>query len=307
MRNQAGERGFALIASVWFIFLLSLIALGLLSLILTNRRTVQSLELAVQDRYTALSVVEVFMKNDFYDGQAAHFFQSYPDFFGEPAEVSVAFEVGKVNLNLASVNLLSAMFMAAGVDEPNALTLSTNIVDWRDQGEFSSLGEDERIPYLEHGVSYGPRNSPFETLGELEFVAGMDADLFRCVKPALTVVSRQSEALVGHDGSSYLELEYSPMIVRQIVQWAHDRAWAEEEWPDPASIEAVESVLEDQLWLGNRALSIVVTLGEAPAGRRYEALLRFKSVPDRNYVYLSPLKRDQGFVQPGRQACLLSE
>ena len=63
------------------------------------------------------------------------------------------------------------------------------IVDWRDKDDVRLPHGAEIDDYRAAGMAYGPRNSPFETLGELRLVLGVKADVFRVAGRFLTVMT----------------------------------------------------------------------------------------------------------------------
>lgn len=114
-------------------------------------------------------------------------------FDGMQADIRIHDEGGKINPNLADLALLEAFLRA--LDEPpeSATRLAGAIIDWRDPDDLSPAGGGaEAQDYAADGRAYGPRNASFETLGELQRVLGMRADLYRRMLPMLTLYSRQA-------------------------------------------------------------------------------------------------------------------
>ncbi|MCG8608289.1 general secretion pathway protein GspK [bacterium] len=103
--------------------------------------------------------------------------------------VSVQDERGKININLASNQLLSALFKSVGLDEEEARKLADRIADWRDPDDLRRLHGAEASDYIRAGWQYSPRNRPFETTGEAARVLGMTTEVMREIEPAITVYS----------------------------------------------------------------------------------------------------------------------
>lgn len=102
-------------------------------------------------------------------------------------------ENGKINLNLADAALLDAFLRAMGEEPARARQLAGAILDWRDADSLKQPGGGaETADYRAAGLPYGARNARFETLGELQRVLGMDAQLYAKLEPMLTLYSRQS-------------------------------------------------------------------------------------------------------------------
>ncbi|EWS77063.1 general secretion pathway protein K [Xylella taiwanensis] len=98
-------------------------------------------------------------------------------------------ESGKVDLNVADLQLLTALIRALGVDVERAARLAGAIIDWRDTDHLVSPGGAEDPDYAAAGLPYGAKDSPFESIGELRLVLGMDTDLYRRMLPNVTIYS----------------------------------------------------------------------------------------------------------------------
>lgn len=112
-------------------------------------------------------------------------------FDGARVDIRVEDESGKVNINLADPALLQALLQGAQVPEAEAARLAGAILDWRDADDLSPPGGGaEAADYVAAGLPYRPRNARFETLGELQRVLGMTPDLYRRLRPSLTLHGR---------------------------------------------------------------------------------------------------------------------
>ncbi|MEO7199232.1 MAG: hypothetical protein ABIY56_03340 [Dokdonella sp.] len=104
-------------------------------------------------------------------------------------EVSITDDSGKIDINTADTLMLKSLFVSAGVEDALATELADSIQDWRDPDDLSLPNGAEIADYKAVGLTYGPRNAPFETLSELQQVLGMTYDLYMRVEPALTLFS----------------------------------------------------------------------------------------------------------------------
>lgn len=112
---------------------------------------------------------------------------------GVQVDIRVEDETGKVNINLADPALLQAFLQAMEVPADLSGRLAGAIVDWRDADDLSPPGGGaEAADYVAAGLPHGPRNGPFETLGELQRVLGMTPELFQRMRPFITLHGRQS-------------------------------------------------------------------------------------------------------------------
>ncbi|UTW05613.1 general secretion pathway protein GspK (plasmid) [Amphritea atlantica] len=103
--------------------------------------------------------------------------------------VAVTDENGKVDLNSASGEMLKALFVAAGLDDLEAESLSDAIMDWRDTDDLKRLNGAEDNDYQQAGFSYGAKDAPFDSIMELKRVLGMDDQLFNTLAGSITVYS----------------------------------------------------------------------------------------------------------------------
>ena len=109
---------------------------------------------------------------------------------GAAVKVTIQDESGKIDLNTASDDLLKGLFRSVGLAEDASVALVDAIVDWRDPDKLRRLHGAEEAEYRAAGKSYVPTNAPFETVDEIQRILGMTPELYRVVKPALTVHSK---------------------------------------------------------------------------------------------------------------------
>ena len=109
---------------------------------------------------------------------------------GTQVEVRITDEMGKVDLNLASLDLLAALFRQLGSEPAQAQQLAGAILDWRDGDTLTQPGGGaEDADYAAAGLPYGSKDEPFESVAELQQVLGMSKDLYARAAPFLTVYS----------------------------------------------------------------------------------------------------------------------
>lgn len=109
--------------------------------------------------------------------------------------VTVTDESGRININVASQEVLRDLLIVTGVEEEKAIALSAAIVDWRDadddpsDGGKDGFGEpisedtyynpDQSIRDIESmGPNYVNKNAPFDDVEELLLVFGMTPEIF---------------------------------------------------------------------------------------------------------------------------------
>jgi len=206
-RSAAGDgkqRGIALVAVLWGVLLLSVLAIAFSTRAGTDARLVRnSLERAeaasLADAGVFWSLRELLRpaaaRRIAVDGS------SYAIAFrGVQLEIAVQDEGGKVDLNAASPALLEAVLMSAGAEVPVAHRIAQAIADWRDRDRDRRPDGAEARDYAASGLSTGPRNAAFVVLEELRAVRGMNPELFMAVAPLLTV----------HSGAAGIDPQVAP-------------------------------------------------------------------------------------------------
>ena len=224
---RARERGIAFVLVLWVVAMLSVI-LGSFALI-ARTENLQSRHLfdTTQARYAAeaglnLAIFEL-RKSDpmqkwIADGRPYRFG------YGEAEiEVQINDDSGKIDINTAANNgdLLTNLFMTHGVDPDRALALSDAIKDWIDADDLKQPNGAEAEDYRAAGLSYVPKNAPFDTVSELQQVLGMTYDLYSKIEPAITIYSGRSTPNAGFGNADTLRALYpdaTPEQIDQLVQ-----------------------------------------------------------------------------------------
>jgi general secretion pathway protein K len=111
------------------------------------------------------------------------------DFNGARVTVEVTDESGMIDLNTADGVMLTSLFVSVGVDLNRAQALADAIQDWRDPDDLPREQGAEANEYRAAGLSWVPRNAPFQTTSEVQQVFGMDYDLYQKIEPAITIYS----------------------------------------------------------------------------------------------------------------------
>jgi general secretion pathway protein K len=186
-------RGVALVLVMWVIALMAIL-LGSFALI---ARTENLESRHVFDATTARYDAEAGLERAVYELRNADPSQRWIadgrpyEFTFENAQVQVEItdESGKIDLNVADATMLTSLFMSVGVDQQTAESLSDCIQDWRDPDDVPLAQGAEAEQYKQVGLSYGPRNAPFQTVSEVQEVFGMTYELYQKIEPAVTIYS----------------------------------------------------------------------------------------------------------------------
>ena len=111
------------------------------------------------------------------------------DFADTEIEISIIDETGKIDLNLASDELLVGLFASLGISEDDALMLTERVIDWRDNDNIKGFSGAEDDDYESEGYPYGSKDALFDTVPELQQVMGIDYEMYKKLEPAITVYS----------------------------------------------------------------------------------------------------------------------
>jgi len=217
------ERGVAFVLVLWVIAMLSIL-LGSFALV-ARTENLQSRHLfdTTQARYAAeaglnLAIFELRKPDQtqrwIADGRPYRF--GYAD---AEIEIAITDDSGKIDINTADADLLTGLFMGRGLQQDQAQALAAAIVDWRDPDDLEQPNGAEEPEYKAAGLSYKPKNAPFDTVSELQQVLGMNYDLYSKVEPALTIYSGRSGPNTGTaPPEALIAMGCTPDQAAQIVQ-----------------------------------------------------------------------------------------
>ncbi|HZE21501.1 MAG TPA: hypothetical protein VE082_05560, partial [Desulfobaccales bacterium] len=90
-------------------------------------------------------------------------------------EIRIADEGGKINLNLASEDLLRNLLASLGLTELQIRTMVDSILDWRTSGNYPRPYGAKSSYYLSLDPPYVAKDGRFETVEELAWVHGFEA------------------------------------------------------------------------------------------------------------------------------------
>ena len=110
------------------------------------------------------------------------------------ADITVEFksEIGRIDLNMAPKELLAGLFASLGAKYQDGEYYADRIIGWRTPGDPDQRNT-EASAYRTAGLSYGPRQAPFEHASELSLVMGLPPFLVERALPFVTVFSGRAE------------------------------------------------------------------------------------------------------------------
>jgi general secretion pathway protein K len=186
-RGSGRNAGFALIIVLWTLVLLAflvgnLTASGRAEIKIASNLAANAVATAAADGGISTAIfklLETETDRGWAIGGSAHEFQ----IGASRVVVTVEDEAARINPNWASPALLEALIRTVGHNFGNARQLATSISEWvgtapvLDLSNATTVGEDR----------YRPRGKPLERLDELARLPGMTPELFRALRPHLTL------------------------------------------------------------------------------------------------------------------------
>jgi general secretion pathway protein K len=195
--KRKGEEGVALIAVLWIVALLSLIAV---MLNLETRSDTRVIHNAI-DNAAARAAADAGIQRAILDLAAS---PSPPTdtsrfradgtvhnwrFGRSTVQISIQSEATKTDLNSAPESALAALFVSVGVDSMKAQSLAEGIIDFRLSRPRDSLGL---------------KQTPFQAVEELQQVARMTTAIYNRVVPLITIYNAGAGTLFGPAQDAYL-------------------------------------------------------------------------------------------------------
>jgi len=134
----------------------------------------------------------------FADGRIGNFADTWACRDGEDTLlVQLRPETSRIDINLASEELLTALFAAAGANRQSAVEMAEAAIAYRSFGAEADDGNavepDGSEPEPEQMEADAFRRGPFQTVEELGYLPGMDTSLFRAIADDVTVHSRSPD------------------------------------------------------------------------------------------------------------------
>lgn len=173
-RHTVPRDGFALVAVLWLLALLTALATVAAVMSVTHRRAAERMGESIRADALCDSALRV---------ELLHLFApATPDVqvtIGNPfgvsvpegtAQVTLERDSGKIDLNTAPKALLYTFFASNGWTEAVSQALAERIVEWR-AADPVGWGSEQQT-YASAGLQYGPREAPFRSTAELRQVPG---------------------------------------------------------------------------------------------------------------------------------------
>jgi general secretion pathway protein K len=191
--RQAGQRGIALVAVLWALVLLALIAATVLGESRSASRLARNLTDAARAEaladggvHRALAGLAAPAAEGGWRADGTVYAWLRP--MGE-VRIRIEDEGGKVDLNRAGGPLFRRLFLGAGLDTERAEVLTDAVLDYRDADHLRRPRGAEDGDYRAAGLPFGAKDAPFDAPEELAQILGMDRETYAAVIGAVTVHS----------------------------------------------------------------------------------------------------------------------
>ena len=204
---MSGERGFALIAALWLLVMISLVGLELslsardqrLAAANTLERTQAQAAAEAGLQHVRARLARALQRTDEIGPGAASGIidpwerprRLFPDTvrMGDAGYRVGLYDAGsRLHLNRADEAELRRFFAALRVDYGEADRIAQSIMDWRDPDRAHRGRGAERDYYIEVGSPVLPRDGAFQELGELRHVRGVTPEIYERARPYLTLL-----------------------------------------------------------------------------------------------------------------------
>ena len=195
--GSGGQAGIALVVVLWLLAVLSFLAIGFIADIRSQahlflNETGSSRARALADAGIHLGIRELYRKENLEEGRLPWLRDGspYKIKLGE-TELSVSLhdEGGKVDINVASEDLMRGLGQALDIDTNEWDKVVDAILDWRDDDDLKRLNGAESNSYEQEGLPYGAKNGFFQSIDEVQQVLGVDHVKYRKLQHAVTIYS----------------------------------------------------------------------------------------------------------------------
>jgi general secretion pathway protein K len=127
-------------------------------------------------------------------------------------------ESARIDLNAASKEVLTGLFVALGADKSVAGIYADHVVAWR-QKRDSNSNDAEAAAYSQAGLTYAPREGPFDDALELSLILGLPPAIVDKMLPLVTVYSGTPQIDVANADPAVLASlpNMTPDIIKNVL------------------------------------------------------------------------------------------
>jgi general secretion pathway protein K len=233
IRARDDDRGVILIALLWVLTILSVIALSFSQETFVEVGAARNSRNLADAYYIAragiaATIYQLYEKSYLTQLTPADALSQQPDDidlgkvtgkFGDGEyEVDVQDESGKINVNMVGEDQLKALVAVVGIPEPDADIIVDSILDWRDADNIPRQNGAEDDYYQSLQPPYVAKNGPLSTVEELLLVRGVTPDYYYGHREKTTdgqIVEQYglSRYLTVYSNSNRINVNYAPLQV----------------------------------------------------------------------------------------------
>jgi general secretion pathway protein K len=190
---RTSERGFVIVAVLWLLAALAALAVVFSVYLANSARALSVNDSALQSEALVSACVELTAYQLRLAGEedrpASGSFHTQLN--GAELFVSFVSEAARIDLNAAPKELIKGLLTVLGADEEQANEFVDRIVAWRTKATTEASSNEDAL-YRAAGLSYSPRQAPFEHVDELGLVLNLPPVLVERALPFVTVFSGAS-------------------------------------------------------------------------------------------------------------------
>lgn len=176
LSRNGREKGASLVAVLWLIGVLGLSILAVAKFVALDTQWAAAVIKSAAARNLAESGIAIASHPRIIDGDPL--LTSLDQETDSGYKVQITWEEGLIPINqvllLGKKDVLQRLFVAWGQNPDSASSLVDALADWVDKNDLVSLNGAESDAYSAAGKDGFPYNKPFASLGEMEWVLGMD-------------------------------------------------------------------------------------------------------------------------------------
>jgi general secretion pathway protein K len=275
VKTRRSERGAALIVVLWSLALVGIAAVAITLVTHSQAATARNAVANAEARLAAEGGLQLALRRMLAGAASGSRFDGTPFVWRSgrfTVTIAIRDEEGKIDLNLAPVEVLHGLMLRAGAAPAEALSLACRIVERR--GFRSPLCPEEPLRLPE------PVGS-FVAVEELRHLSGMTDEVYGRVAPHVTVYSGAAQ-LDPTVASREALLAVPSLSEGSVEQLLVSRSLGGGDTGD---------LLSDRRWFVRSSRQTFTLTAEAAsaggAGHRVEAVVRLAPRPDRPYVVLA--------------------
>jgi general secretion pathway protein K len=222
--HGASERGFVIVAVLWLLAALAALAMVFSVYLANSARALSLNDSALQTEALVSACVELTAYQLRLAGEedrpASGSFHTQLN--GAELFVTFVSEAARIDLNAAPKELIKGLLTVLGADEEQANEFVDRIVAWRTKSTTETSSKEDAL-YRAAGVSYSPRQAPFEHANELALVLNLPPVLVERALPFVTVFSNAS-GIDALNAAPEVVAALPGMTPLKLKQFLNDRA-----------------------------------------------------------------------------------